>query len=67
MWFRSSGMAEGIGALEQAKGAFTVRMKLGTFLEWAKQYLSEMGPEITPDAFQEAMLRALDRVGLLRQ
>lgn len=65
-WLRSSGIGERIFPSQEPQGAaaFAFKMKLGMFLDWAKEYLIEVGPEISPQRFQEAMLRALKRAGL---
>jgi hypothetical protein len=65
-WLRESGVGDQIFPSQQLQGAsgFTFNVKLGMFSDWAMQYLIEIGPEISPKAFHEAVLRALKRAGL---
>lgn len=67
-WVRESGAREEISRGMRMAGApeWTIDTRFGMFLTWAKDYLDDIGPEVSPQAFQNTMMRALQRAGLIK-
>jgi hypothetical protein len=75
MWMKASGIADMLGSEDLAGkqnaveriNAYSLNMKIGFFVKEAEYQLMSAGPEISPEKFNEVMINALQKKGLLKE
>jgi hypothetical protein len=68
-WLRASGIGEvmGLGEKRSAINAYSLNVKVGSFVEEAEYELKNIGPEISPEKFNEVMTNAFQKSSLPKE